>query len=265
MKRDKRVYGYVRDLPDSQDFCLRRTTKSSSSFPDEFSLTPQLPPIFDQGKIGSCVFNGIVRQHMFCQARQPGGITSMLSRLYGYYWVRWPNVIADSGCMPRDAFKLIQKRGLPVETLWPYVDDGKRYMKKPPMSCSRDAKHHTGLVYETVPQTQDDIMACLYGNGKSPYGFPIGFGAILYESFESSTTAKTGIVTLPKKNESEVGGHYQVIAGWKQIKGKLYFEIHNSWSVAFGDQGRDWMPAEYILDKDLVSDLRKLTLVLEDA
>ena len=73
-------------------------------------------------------------------------------------------------------------------------------------------------------------------------------------SFESTFTMKTGIISMPKLNETYLGGHDMAVIGYDDDKILVdgygnktigAFEYRNSWNKTFGDRGYGWMSYEY--------------------
>jgi C1A family cysteine protease len=90
-------------------------------------------------------------------------------------------------------------------------------------------------------------------------GFPIVGGFSVYSSFESDQVAKTGIVPMPAKNESQLGGHCVLIVGYDDAK--QWFIIRNSWSDTWGAQGYCYMPYAYWTNPSLASDFWQIDLI----
>src|SRR5271163_5190123 len=67
-----RRYGWIRDLPDQRDrkFQLLQDTQATNSLPASVDLRAQCPPVYDQGKLGSCTANAIAAALEFDAARQ---------------------------------------------------------------------------------------------------------------------------------------------------------------------------------------------------
>ena len=47
-------YGWKKDLPDHRDF---KFTYQVMSLPQKVDLRPEMPPVYDQGELGSCTAN----------------------------------------------------------------------------------------------------------------------------------------------------------------------------------------------------------------
>jgi len=86
--------------------------------------------------------------------------------------------------------------------------------------------------------------------------WPVEVGFTVYESFEGEQIAKTGIMPVPTKSESVLGGHEVLAVGYdiglaETIRPKgcpPAVLIQNSWGGGWGVGGYFWMPLE-ILDR----------------
>ena len=79
-----------------------------------------IPPIKDQGHLGSCVANGIAGAYEFDGIKTTGTSTSV-SRLYLYKAARrLGGFSGDSGAYIRDGMRALVRLGAPPEALWPY-------------------------------------------------------------------------------------------------------------------------------------------------
>lgn len=89
-------------------------------------------------------------------------------------------------------------------------------------------------------------------------GYPPQLGVLVYESFESADAAKTGHVPMPGPAERCLGGHgleadsYDLDRGW--VSGL------NSWSEAWGDKGRWYLPLDYFRSPHTFQTARIYTL-----
>src|SRR5579875_4142678 len=55
--RTQKRYGWRRDHPDQRDFLL--AVEPLKSLPSKASLRAQMPPVYDQGQLGSCTANSV--------------------------------------------------------------------------------------------------------------------------------------------------------------------------------------------------------------
>jgi C1A family cysteine protease len=242
--RTQKRYGWRPDHPDLRDFLL--AVEPAKTLPRKVSLRAHMPPVYDQGQLGSCTANSIGAILEFNEMKQAESATTP-SRLFIYYNERAMEgtISQDSGAEIRDGIKSVAQLGAPPETDWPYVIT--KFARKPPAKSYRDALEHQAIRYARVPQTEMGLQNVLAG------GYPISFGFTVYESFESSV-GPDGIVPMPEPDERTLGGHAVVAVGYKQIRGQLYFECRNSWGPDWADKGYFWLPASYVTSRNLAQD-----------
>lgn len=243
--RTQQRFGWRRDHPDMRDFLF--AVAPAKTLPARVSLRPQMPPVYDQGQLGSCTANSIGAILEFNELRQREPDAATPSRLFIYYNERAMEgtVSQDSGAEIRDGIKSVAQLGAPPETYWPYVIS--KFARKPPARAYKEALKHEAIRYARVAQSQMALRTVLAS------GYPISYGFTVYESFETDVGAN-GIVPMPGPDESTLGGHAVVAVGYRQIRGQLYFECRNSWGPDWGDHGYFWMPAAYVTSPDLASD-----------
>ena len=207
-------YGYKKDRPDSRDHVY--VPKMTKAAPKEVDLRSQDGPIYDQGQLGSCTANAILGLFAFVCKKLFGNVFEG-SRLMLYYNERdiEGTVSDDSGAFIRDGMTTLNKDGVCPETMWPYDVD--KFADKPSDACYAEGKKHTATEYMRVEQDLAHLKACL------AEGFPFTFGFTVYESFESSVVARTGIMPMPKKGESILGGHAVTAVGYIDKNGKAKF------------------------------------------
>jgi C1A family cysteine protease len=243
--RDVSRYGWRPDTPDMRDYML--AVAPVKTLPPQVSLRSEMPPVYDQGQLGSCTANSIGAILELNELKQKEKDAATPSRLFIYYNERAieGTISEDSGAEIRDGIKSVAQVGAPPETLWPY--DIAKFATKPPAKAYSAAKKHEALRYARVLQTTMALQNVLAS------GYPISFGFTVYESFETSV-GSDGIVPMPQPNEKMLGGHAVVLVGYKTIQGQLYFECRNSWGTGWGDHGYFWMPAAYVTSPSLASD-----------
>ncbi len=246
--RRVRRYGWKPSLPD-----LRDHTADASQLPvlEEVDPRGDLPPVFDQGQLGSCTANAVsaaVEYDAMLSGTDPG----TLSRLWIYYYERkieGSSADQDTGAFGRDGFKVAKTLGVPRETDWPY--DVSKFSEEPPVDLAAEARSHTISNYRVVARNLDSMKAVL-SNSQT-----IAFGFTVYDSFESDEVAKSGRVPMPSRREKTLGGHEVLAVGYLRAEPN-YALVRNSWGGGWGLGGYFLMPWTYLLDANLASDFRTI-------
>jgi C1A family cysteine protease len=233
----RKAYGFRRDERDPRDriFTMKLTR---ASLPATVDLRKWMPPIMEQGDIGSCVAHAACSTLQW-HVKRAGGPVQPLSRLGLYFFTRQieGTVLEDAGCEARNCIKAIKKFGVAPETLWPYVES--KFKDTPPKDWTKLGDYWNSLTYERVPVNNNSVKTALAS------GFPVMIGLTLFESFESERVEKTGIVPYPDiDKEGTVGGHEMLAVGYGQKKG--YFTVANSWSTEWGDKGYCYIPERIV-------------------
>ena len=216
---------------------------SADSVPDSVDLrkSPNMPPVYDQGSIGSCTAQVLCAAYDFVKPSDFMG-----SRLFLYYNERvlGNDVSTDSGAAMGDGIKSIQTHGLCPESEWPY--DVKKFATKPPDRCYELALADKALKVYNVPNNLNAMQATLAS------GLPFVAGIRIFSSFESLKVTKTGIVSMPKRKDVMLGGHAVLVCGYNNTTQQWI--IRNSWGTKWGDDGYFYLPYKYLLKPRLSSD-----------
>jgi len=244
--KESRNYGWRPQLPDHRDFQFAVEPHVLKALPPKVDLRPTCPPIVDQGQLGSCTANAIAAAHRFDQIKQKATVNFEPSRLFIYYNERVieGTVKQDAGAEIRDGIKTLNQLGACTETTWPYVIS--KFKTKPTAKAFTEALLHQSVKYQAVTQTLDQLKGTLAS------GFPIVYGFTVYDSFESDAVAKNGIVPMPAKTESVLGGHAVLCVGYDDTK--QWFITMNSWGTGWGDKGYFYIPYSYLTNANLASD-----------
>lgn len=246
-----RKYNLIKDRPDERDIVFQpeRLRVDLSTLPPSYDLrvTGAVPPILDQGSLGSCGPNQISNSLRFCLKKLKSSVDFQPSRLFIYYFARLTDKLPlteDSGISIRGGLKAVQKYGACSENNWGY--NISKFREKPSDDAIKAATNHMqGFKYISVPQNLMNIKQALFG------GFPILCGIQLYTSFESQKVQSTGIVPIPNiKKEALLGGHCVAIIGYNDDR--RIFILANSWG-GWGNKGYFTLPYDYILDPKLAS------------
>jgi C1A family cysteine protease len=244
-------YGWIRDLPDARDHLYAAPPEVLTALPTSIDLRPACPAVYNQGQLGSCTGNAIAGAIHFERIRQqlPSARANVPSRLFIYYNERVieGTVAQDSGGQLRDGIKSVATQGACFERgkgAWPYVTAS--FATKPPAACYAEAVDDTIVQYSAVVPNAEQLKGCLAA------GFPFVFGFTVYESFESPTVAKTGVVPMPASGESVLGGHAVLAVGYNDATQQ--FIVRNSWGTAWGLAGYFLIPYAYLTNPNLASD-----------
>ncbi len=238
-------YGWVPQLPDLRDAQLKIQAVTSLPSSVDLSSKPDMPPVYDQGQLGSCTGNAIAGAVDYDNHKITGKFLTP-SRLWIYYQERVieGTVAEDAGGQIRDGIKSVNQLGVCPETDWPY--DIATFAKKPPKKDYTDALKDRALTYEAVTQELFALKSVLAS------GLPIVFGFTVYESFESQAVATSGVVPMPAPKEKVVGGHAVVLIGYNDAVDR--FRVRNSWGTTWGQEGYFEMPYLYVTSASLASD-----------
>jgi C1A family cysteine protease len=241
MRKTER-FGYRPDLGDPRDHAYERGTAPLPKSVD-LRTTGFLPPVWDQGQLGSCVWHATPAGLMFARAKA-GTPVPMPSRLAGYYETRKieGDVKQDAGCEIRDAIKVLVKEGVPPESEWPYVET--KFAKAPPAKVLADGKPDEITGYQRLNNVAD-YLDCL------AKGYPVIIGVSVFQALESNAVAKSGSVPMPGKHDTPIGGHAILLTGY-ETDGRFIFR--NSWSADWGMNGYGHFPHAYIADANLATD-----------
>lgn len=241
------VYNWQPQLPDKRNYPSHVKTKLI--LPREVDLRPKFIAPFDQLEEGSCTANETAGAMWYYWNGQHQKFTPVFSRQFIYYNERnyegTPN--EDSGAIVHDGFRVVRKYGAPTEESWPYSQP---FNLKPDANSFSTAKQWRIPFYRHPAQTARALKSVLAA------GYPIGFGFTVYDSFESEAVARSGVVPLPSRSESVLGGHAVLLVGYLKYNGAWYFIVRNSWGTNWGKAGYFFMPFDYVLDKELCSDFR---------
>jgi C1A family cysteine protease len=262
--------------------------------PDHFDLKAQIPKIYDQLSLNSCVSNAACLVLTIKQKNKE----FEPSRRYLYYSARKreqtqtnknstdqnqtnnntnnansasePIIpLRDDGTYIDPTLRHLEQEGVCNEQLCPYevalVND------IPSEKCDPDANGHkiSGIfdLNENEPAKQIlKIRQTLFYQHT-----PILLAMAVYSStFDQATVARTGYIPMPKcaayyesddPQDRFLGGHQMTIIGYDHVN--RYFICANSWSERWGEKGYCYLPYDFVTNKFHTLDLCSFYHVIE--
>ena len=201
-------------------------------------LRSGMPPVFEQGSLGSCTAQAITAAVIFASKCQ-----TLLSRLFLYFNERAAigTTSYDSGAIIRDGLKSVVKQGSVPETSWPYAVEA--LTTQPPSSLYAVALKDLVVRYATVPQNLVSLRCAILE------GYPVVFGISAFSSFFSDPG---GNIPLPQPGEQLLGGHAILLVGFDNATKRFIFR--NSWGEGWGQAGYGTIPYDYVTNPGLASD-----------
>jgi C1A family cysteine protease len=241
----KHAYGYRPDQRDFRDYTFSPTVAKLPAAVD-LRTTKHLPPVYDQGQLGSCTANALAAAYDYDRKKQ-GKACLTPSRLFIYWNERnlEGTVSSDAGAAIRDGVKVLKSVGVCPEPVWPYVIG--RFATTPSATAIADAKTNLALTYRRINRSLTDMKSALAGE------LPFVAGISVYESFESDQAARTGVIPMPQSSEQLLGGHAILVVGYDDKAS--HFVCRNSWGKGWGIAGYFHLPYSYLTNTGLSSDM----------
>jgi C1A family cysteine protease len=201
-------------------------------------VSKDIPYTFDQGQLGSCVFNacGVAAAHVDWKLHPDTGFVK-LSRLAPYYDYRKAHscINEDSGASGYDYCEIAKQLGLAPETLWPY--DLKKFAVKPSRAYYAAAIQNQLLEFQHIPVTSKTtainmIRAALHTNG---FGVPVGIQ--VPADFESQSVMDSGDYFKSNLRNIQGGHEIYVVGSYRNGVKVPFVRILNSWGEGVGKKG----------------------------
>jgi C1A family cysteine protease len=237
--------GWLPDVPDQRDklyATVRPRALMATAPPAVVDLRGKMPPVRDQGQLGSCTGFALAAAYDHLRGLAHGSTSSPLQIYYDERLLQgWQN--EDSGAYIRDGAKVLANTGACHETSWKYVVAN--FTKKPPKTAYTVAGNHKVGQYIRLTNL-GELVDCL----ASGYPFVFGFG--VYENMFSAVVEREGNLELPGQQDTMLGGHAVCCVGYNQETRR--FLVRNSWGPSWGQAGYFTMPFDYLGRRDLSDD-----------
>jgi C1A family cysteine protease len=186
-----RGFGWRPSIPDPRDI-----PADTTEIPILAQVDPRnvyMPPVYDQGHLGSCTANAVAAA--IDADRLVDGQGAMTPSRLAIYWLEryleHQPATADTGAMGRDGFKAARNYGVLPEADWPYTDDASdpRFSEDPRTSGKWDPDHWVlDDKYKSVSRSLTDFKRVLSNKQTIAFGFSV------FRSFMSKEVADTGVV-----------------------------------------------------------------------
>lgn len=137
-----------------------------------------------------------------------------------------------------DGLRSISQLGLCPEYAWPYEPE--RYNQRPTDEAYQLAYHHRDWKYTALPPRLDALKQCL------AEGYPFMFGALIYQSFQSTAVSQSGDIPYPSSHDRQIGAHAMLAVGYDD--GHQHFIVRNSFGEEWGDNGYGYFPYTYMVN-----------------
>lgn len=245
-------YGWKRSLPDPRD--ILADTSSLPVLPEVDPRNEYMTPVYNQLQLGSCTANAVAAA-IDADRIVAGENPIHPSRLWIYALERayeGSPLDQDTGAFGRDGFRAARRLGVVPEQIWPYSDEQIDWSKDPRSSQFWLQRSKIERPYKRVPRDLTSIKRVLSNKQTIAIGFTV------FESFESTEVAQTGIMPHPDATKEKIlGGHEVLIVGYLQSEPN-YVLVRNSWDIHWGLSGYFLMPWSVILDPNLSDDFRTI-------
>lgn len=232
---EEKHFGWIPSPPDYRDFTLEsvRPDLLATAVPAAVARLPHMPPIGDQGNLGSCVAWAVTRAFRHAQ-RKLGLPDYDGAELATYWWARayqgWQG--QDTGSYLRDGVKALGEFGNPLETTWPYVIS--KFTERPSQAAHQSGAEHQAIRYIAVPNDQQQIKTVIAN------GYPVVFGMTVYSNYGQGFA--DGVWPMPAGRVE--GGHAMALCGYDDAVQRYICD--NSWGTGVGKAGIFEIPYGYI-------------------
>jgi|GEM_PF-2283059 len=229
---DKPIRGVWPSPPDRRDFRFA-AFRVGKPLPEEFRRDDELPPVGNQGSLGTCVAWAAGYGQKGWQERQQGDYPEGgLSPAFLYARCKARDGLAAAGTYPKTALEVLLEEGICSWKTWPYDRlGGDVTPNQPPQEAFEEAKQYRISGYARVSGVEE-IKAAIVEQG------PVQAAVLVTESFVNAG----GTVPLPSGRI--MGGHAVVLCGYSDKVGA--FRLYNSWGDGWGDGGFAWLPYGFV-------------------
>jgi C1A family cysteine protease len=216
--------GCHKDPYDRRDYQMQRFLRAVPA-PDRADHRAEIPEIFDQGSVGTCVACATAYyDKTFQERREHGWSTAPLSHRFSpmFIYSQRNDHSGDNGMTVREAMKIVNQEGVCTLADMPYREDAidiaptARQVKAARPFRSRSFAR-IGSIFEAESYLAENCFVA---------------GLLVHESFMD---APRGRIPMPRQGDPFVGGHALCVVGFDRRRG--VFRFANSWGPAWGEGG----------------------------
>ncbi len=216
-------------MPDKRDWKVESIypADKKASLPESIDYTPYLPPVFDQGNLGSCVActSKTIKEFQERLEAEKKGKTEFKEPMSARFVYNNREDTLDEGMTCRDALGILKKYGCCTEKTFPY--ESTQLSDKIPDDVYKEAGDYKISGYASV-NTVDGLKTALFTNGCAMISFPVyNYDSKFWRSSE--------------KGQEPEGYHCVTVVGYSPTDG---FKIRNTWGSDWGNGGYTVFPFE---------------------
>jgi C1A family cysteine protease len=216
--------GCNKDPYDPRDFQMQHFLAAAPRL-DRVDHRAEMPAIFDQGRVGTCVACAVgYYDKSFQEQRENHWGMDRDEHCFSplFIYSQRSEAGVDGGMTIREAMKIVNQEGVCSLKVMPYREDG--IDDKPTRAQLKAARPYRSRSFARIASLGE---AELYLRSNCFVA-----GLMVHESFMN---ARRGRIPMPTEGDPFVGGHALCIVGFEGRKQQLIFA--NSWGPGWGDAG----------------------------
>lgn len=223
--------GCIKDSFDERDY-LMRAYLPLVKIPKKVDYSRKLSSVRDQGDEGICVgFATATGVKEYQEILDYGKEVTLSPRFVYSECKKIDGMPVAEGTTIRAAMEVLATKGVCLERFWPYFPHQRDNAQKGAVLNARKFRIKTYARILNLNELRLSLAT-------------IGPCVVGIEVFEGMLKTQTGLVPLPKRHETSLGGHAICLAGYDDEKKQMKFK--NSWSEQWGAKGYGFLPYSYI-------------------